>query len=99
MRLPLFVPAQCPALHKPGPAPLREADVDDIEVLRNDGLRENGARLAEDLGPEITVRQMREGEHAGAGRRRELGRARRGRVQRLVGTLALLVRKRRLVDE
>ena len=59
--------AQRPALHEPGPTPLREADVDDIEVLRNDGLREDGARLSEDFGPEIPVRQMRESEHAGSG--------------------------------
>jgi hypothetical protein len=51
MRLPLFVPARRPALHESGPAPLREADVDDIEVLRNDGLREDDPRLADDLGP------------------------------------------------
>ncbi len=99
MRLTLFVPAQRPALHQPGPAPLREADVDDIEVLRNDGLRENRTRLPKDLGPEIAVRQVREGEHASSGGGCELGRARGGRMQRLVGALALLVRERRLVHE
>jgi hypothetical protein len=55
MRLPLFVPAQRPALDESGPAPLREADVDDIEVLRNDRLLEERARLANDLRPEVAV--------------------------------------------
>ena len=62
MRLPLLVPAQRPALHEPGPTPLREADIDDIEVLRDDGLREDRARLADDLGPEVAVREVGERE-------------------------------------
>jgi hypothetical protein len=99
MRIPLFMPAQRPALHEPGPAPLREADVDDIEVLRDDRLREDGSRLPEDLGPEVAVREVREREHAHAGGRGELGCACRSRVQGLVGALSLLVRERRLVDE
>jgi hypothetical protein len=76
MRLPLFVPAHCPALHEPGPTPLREADVDDIEVLRNHGLGENRARLADDLGPEIPVREVRERQQPHSGGDCELGRAR-----------------------
>ncbi len=99
MRLPLFVPAQRPALHEPGPTPLREADVDDIEVLWNDGLGEDGARLADDLRPEIAVRQMGEREQAHPGCERQLGRARCGGVQRLLGALPLLGRERRFVDE
>jgi hypothetical protein len=99
MRIPLFMPAQRPALHEPGPAPLREADVDDIEVLRDDRLREDGARLPENLGPEVAVREVREREHAYAGGRGELGCARRRCVQSLVGALAFLLRERRLVDE
>ena len=93
------MPAQRPALHEPGPAPLREADVDDIEVLRHDRLGEDGARLAQDLRPEVAVRQVGEGEQAHSGCERELGRARRGGVQRLFGALPLLDRERRFVDE
>ena len=99
MRLPLLVPAQRPALHEPGPTPLREADVDDIEVLRDDRFGKNRARLANDLRPEIAVREVGEGEQAHPGFQRELGRARRGGVQRLRGALALFDRKRRFVDE
>ena len=90
MRLPLFVPAQRPALHEPGPAPLWEANVDDIEVLRDDGLGEYGPRLADDLRPEVTVRQVGEGEQARSGCERQLGSARRGGVQSLLGPLPLL---------
>ena len=99
MRLPLFVPAQRPALHEPGPASLREADVDDIEVLRDDGLRKHGTGLADDLGSEVAVRQMGEREEAYSGRRRKLGRARRGGMQSLVRAFALLDGERRLVNE
>jgi hypothetical protein len=84
MRLPLFVPAQRPALHEPGPTPLREADVDDIEVLRDDVSGNTAARLADDLGPEVAVRQMGEREEAYSGRRRKLGRARRRGMESLV---------------
>ena len=90
MGLPLFVPAQCPALHKPGPAPLREADVDDIEVLRDDRLGEDGSRFANDLGPEVPVGQMRESEQANSRGGGELGRARGRGVQGLLGPLSLL---------
>ena len=99
MRLPLLLTAKRPALDEPGPAPLREADVDDIEVLRDDSLRKHGARLAHDLGPEVAVRQMGEREEAYSGRRRKLGRARRGGMQSLVRPLALLDGERRLMDE
>ena len=93
------MPAQRPALHEPGPAPLREADVDDIEVLRDDGLGEDGPRLADDLRPEVAVRKVGEGQQAHSGCERQLGRARRGGVQRLLGALPLLDRERRFVDE
>jgi putative nucleotidyltransferase with HDIG domain len=99
MRLPLFVPAQRPALHELGPAPLREADVDDIEVLRNHGLRENRARLTHDLGAEVAVRQVREGQEPHAGGQRELCRARSRGVQRLLRALPLLDGERRLVHQ
>jgi hypothetical protein len=99
MRLPLFVPAQRPALYESGPTPLREADVDDIEVLRNDRLREDGPRLADDLGSEVTVGEVREGEKTDARRGGKLRRGRRRRVQGLVRALALLHRERGLVNE
>jgi putative nucleotidyltransferase with HDIG domain len=99
MRLPLFVPAQRPALHEPGPAPLREADVDDIEVLRDDGIGKDGPRLAHDLRPEVAVRQVGEGQQAHSRCERQLGRARRSGVQCLLGPLPLLDRERRFVDE
>jgi hypothetical protein len=99
MRLPLFVPAHRPALDESGPAPLRKADVDDIEVPRDDRLGKDGPRLAHYLGPEVAVREVREREKSHPGAAGELGRARRGRVERLVGPLPLLDRERRLVDE
>ena len=99
MRLSLFVPAQRPALHEPGPTSLREADVDNIEVLRDHGLRKHGTGLADDLGSEVAVRQMGEREEAHSGRRRKLGRARRRGMESLVRALALLDGERRLVNE
>jgi hypothetical protein len=99
MRLPLFLTAKRPALHEPGPAPLREADIDDIEVLRDDRLGEDRARFAQDLGPEVAIREVGQREQADARGGRKLGRARRCGVERLVGSLALLFRERRLVHE
>jgi hypothetical protein len=99
MRLPLFPSANCPALHEPGPTPLREADVDDIEVLRHDRLREDAACLAHDLGPEVAIGEVGQRQQPHACCDGKLGRARRSGVQRLVGSLALLNRERRLVDE
>src|SRR6185503_7339629 len=99
MRLPLLVPAQRPALYESGPTPLREADVDDIEVLRNDRLREYGPRFADDLGPEVAVGEVREGQKTDARRDGKLRRGRRRRVQSLVRALALLQRERGLVNE
>jgi hypothetical protein len=99
MRLPLFVSAQRPALHDPGPTPLREADVDDIEVLRNDRLRENRSRLPNDLGTEVAVRQVREREQTHAGGDRQLGGTGGRGVQGLIRALLFLDREGRLVDE
>ena len=99
MRLPLFVPAQRPALYESGPTPLREADVDDIEVLRNHRLREDDPRLADDLGPEVAVGEVRESEKTDACRGSKPRRGRRGRVQGLVRALPLLHRERGLVNE
>jgi hypothetical protein len=99
MRLPLYLTACRPGLDEPGPTSLREADVDDIEVLRNDRLREDRARLTDDLRPEVSIREMRESEKADTGRSRELRSTRRGGMERLVGPLALLVRERGLVHQ
>ena len=91
--------ASCSPLDEARPAPLWEADVDDIEVPRHDRLGKDGAGLARDLGPEVAVREVREGEHAHVRRPRELRDLCRGRVQRLVGTLLLLGREGRFVHE
>jgi hypothetical protein len=76
-----------------------EPDVDDIEVLRNHGLREDLARLARDLGPEVAIREVRQREHPHLGGFGDGGRSGSGRVQRLVRALALLLRERRLVHQ
>ena len=93
------MPAQRPALQKPGPTPLREADVDDIEVLRDDGLPEDRARLADDLWPEVAVREVREREQLDSGGLRQLSSRGRRRVQSLVRALLLLDGECRLVNE
>src|ERR1044072_489540 len=49
------------ALDEDGRAPLRERDVDDIEVPGHDRLRKDGSRLAGDLGSEVPVGEVREG--------------------------------------
>ena len=99
MRLGLLPPAQRPTLDEARPAPFRKADVDDIEVPRDDRLRKNDPRLTGDLGPEIPIREVREGQHLHSRRLREPCSTGRGRVQRLVGPLLLLGGKGRLVDE
>jgi hypothetical protein len=76
-----------------------EPDVDDIEVLRNHGLREDLPRLAGDLGPEVAIREVREREHPHLRGLGEGGGSGSGRVQRLVRALALLLRERRLVHQ
>ena len=88
-----------PAFYEARPASLREADVDDIEVPRDDRFREDRTRLARDLGTEVAVRQVREGEHAHLRRARELRNVGGGSVQRLVGALQLFGRERGVVDE
>jgi hypothetical protein len=99
MRLGLLPPAQRPTLDEARTAPFRKADVDDIEVPRHDRLREDGACLADDLGTEVTVREMREDKHLDAGRVRKLGGTERRRVQGLVGPLLLFRCERGLVNE
>jgi hypothetical protein len=99
MRLGLLPPAQRPTLDETRPAPFRKADVDDIEVARNDRLRENRPCLAGNLGAEVAVRQVRQREHLHAGRTRQLGGAGRGRVQGLICPLLLLGGESRLVHE
>ena len=99
MSLGLLPPAQRPTLDETRPAPFRKADVDDIEVPRNDGFRENRPCLAGDFGAEVAVRQVRQRQHLHAGRTRQLGGAGRGRVQGLVCALLLLGGEGRLVHE
>jgi hypothetical protein len=99
MRLGLLPPAQRPTLDETRPTPFRKADVDDIEVPRNDGFRENRPCLARDLGAEVAVRQVRQRQHLHAGRPRELSGAGGGRVQSLVCPLLLLGGESRLVHE
>jgi hypothetical protein len=84
MRFPLLPAPKGAALHEPGPAPLWEADLDDIEVPWDDGLGEHGPRLARDLGPEVPVREVREREHLHSCGPRELGDVDRRGVERLV---------------
>jgi hypothetical protein len=99
MRLGLLSPAQRPTLDEARPAPFRKADVDDIEVPRNDRLGEDSPRLPRDPRPEVAVREVREDEHLHPRRSRELGRTSGRRVQGLVGALLLLEREGGLVDE
>ena len=61
--------------------------------------REDLARLARELGPEVARRHMREREQPNLGVARDLGGLKRGRVQRLGGAFALVLEERRLVDE
>jgi hypothetical protein len=99
MGFPLFLEPNGAALHEPRPTPLGKADVDDIEVSRHDCLVEHRPSLPEDLRPEVAIGEVRQDEHpyfAGEG---ELSCRSRGRVQRLVRTLALFPREGRLVDE
>ncbi len=86
-------------LDETGNAPLLERNVDDIEVPRDDRLREDRARLTDDLRTEVAIGEVREREHAHLGRLRDRGGARRRRVERLVRALALLLGERRLVHE
>ena len=99
MRLGLLPPAQRPTLDETRSAPFRKADVDDIEVPRNDRFRENSPCLAGDLGAEVAVRQVRQRQHLHAGSPCQLGCAGRGRVQGLVCPLLLLGGESRLVHE
>ena len=60
---------------------------------------EHRLRLVEQLGPEVPRREVRQREQPHAGGRGDLGRLARGRMERLLGTVALLLGERRLVDE
>ena len=74
-------------------APLLEAYIDDVEVLRDDRLREDGARLARHVGPEVATREVREREQPDPRRPSDAGRVERGRVGRLAGAVALAERE------
>jgi hypothetical protein len=63
MRFPLLRAPEGATLHEPGTTPLREADVDDIEVAWDDGVGKDGPSLTGDLGAEIAVREVGEREH------------------------------------
>jgi hypothetical protein len=99
MRLGLLPPTQRPTLDEARTAPLRKADVDDIEVPRHDRLRERDARLAHDLGAEVPIREMCEDEHLDAGFTCQLCSAEGCRVERLVCAVLLLRRERGVVHE
>ncbi len=71
--------------------------MDDIEVPGNHGLAEDVPRLADDLRPEVAVREVGEGEHPDVRGPRDLGgRARRG-VARLPRPCTLVVGERAVV--
>ena len=93
------MPAQRPALYESGPAPLREADVDDIEVPGHDSLGEDGASLASQLWPEVPTRDVREHEQPHRRQSSELGCLHGGRMTGFRRTLALLLAERGVVDE
>ena len=99
MRPGLLLPSESPALDEARSAPFWKADVDDIEVPRDDRLGENLACLPCYLGSEVTIREVRQREHLhtrGAGERRDVG---GGGVERLVGATPFLGGERGLVDE
>jgi hypothetical protein len=99
MGFPLFLEPNGAALHEPRPTPLRKADVDDIEVPRDDRLGEHGPRLPQNLRPEVPVGKVGQDQHPYLAGEGELSSRSRGRVQCLVRALTLLVSKGRLVDE
>jgi hypothetical protein len=89
----------CTGLDETGAAPLGEPYVDDIEVPGNDSLGEDLARLPRDLGPEVAVREVGEGEQTDVRQTSDLRRADTGGVSRLCSALVLLGGEGRLVDE
>lgn len=99
MGFPLFLESDGAALDEPRPAPLGKADIDDIEVPGNDCLAEHGARLPQDLRPEVAVGEVGQDEHSHLACEGELGGRRSGRVERLVSPLALLRREGGFVHE
>ncbi len=90
---------QRPASNEARRPPLGKRDVDRIEVARDDGVGEDGARLARDLRSEVAVGEVREGEEAHARLLPDLRGLHRRRVARLVRTCPLLVGERGVVDE
>src|SRR5262249_40099332 len=78
---------------------LRERDVDDVEVPRDDRLREDGARRPRELRAEEARRQMRERKLLHLRELGHLGRLRGSRVHRLARALLLVLGERRLVHE
>lgn len=99
MGLALLLEPNGAALHEPRPTALGKADVDDIEVPRNDRLAERGPRFPQDLRSEVAVGEVGQDEHPHVAGEGELRHRRRGRMQRLVRSLALLDGEGRLVDE
>jgi len=99
MRVRLLTPAQRPTLDETRPAPFRKADIDDIEVPRDDRPGEDRARLPRDLRAEVAVREVRQRKHLHTRRLRELRGPGRARVKRLVGPGLFLGRERRLMHE
>jgi hypothetical protein len=93
------VRAQRAALHEPRSAPLRKADVDDIEVPRHDSLREDRPRLPGQLRSEVTARDVRQDEQPDRREPRDLGGLGGGRMSRLLRSLALFLPERRVVNE
>src|SRR5664280_1122114 len=87
------------ALEQSRLASLLEGQIDDIEVPRYDRFREQLARFAQHLGPEVASRDMGQREHLDAGCERDLRRLRGGRVVGLLRALALLLAEGGLVDE
>ena len=80
-------------------APLRERDLDGVEVPRHDGVREELPRLLDDLVAEVARREVHEREQPHVGLPCDERGLAGGRVQRLPRALALVGEERRLVDE
>ena len=91
--------AERPALNEARPAPLREADVDDIEVPRHNRVGEDGTSLPRDLRTEVAIGEMRQREHADVRGARKLRDLDGGRVQGLIGPLLFFRSEGRLMHE
>ena len=82
-----------------GLAPLRERDLDQVEVARRDRAREGRPALVEHGAHVVARGDVDEGEQADVGVGGELGRLPGGRVPGLGRALDLLLGKARVVDE